>query len=224
VTVRVAALLARIDALTVRQRVLLLAAGVLVLYALWQVLLMDPLLAAQARAGSGIEARRDAVAALAAQAEAITRRGLADPDAPNRALRDRHRARIAEIDARIAQTAANVIDAGQMAAVLESVLSRSRGLTVIEVRGLGARPLLEPAAEQPELAAAGARSPGAFKHGVRITFAGGYHETLAYLRALEALPWRFFWEGIEFEVQRYPEAIASITVYTLSLDRRWIGV
>lgn len=214
-------LLARVDALTLKERVLVLTAATLVLYASWQALLMDPQSARQRALLASIERQQEEIAALQAQAEAVVRRSQADPDVPNRALRERYTRRLTELDARLAETAADVIAPERVAEVLEGVLRRSGGLLVLEVRGLGAEPLLaesEPAGEGPQLAA------GAYRHGVRISFRGGFHDTLAYLEALEALPWKFFWDRIDYRVEDYPRARASIVVYTLSLDARWIGV
>ncbi|MCI0590119.1 MAG: MSHA biogenesis protein MshJ, partial [Gammaproteobacteria bacterium] len=64
----------------------------------------------------------------------------------------------------------------------------------------------------------------AYMHGLRMEFEGGYLDTLDYLRKLEALPWAFFWDSVDFKVEKYPKALGSITVYTLSLDANWIGV
>ncbi|MCC7412167.1 MAG: hypothetical protein IT495_11135 [Gammaproteobacteria bacterium] len=226
------AALARIDALTLKERALVLGACVLVVFALWQYLLMDPQALVQADLRSALERRRADIATLQEQAEAIVRRSQLDPDAPNRALRDRYRQRIEALDADIAASAANLIAPERVAEVLETVLRRSGGLAVLAVEGLGSEPLLEtPAASGSAKPAAGGAPgrpagglAGAYKHGVRITFSGNFADTLAYLRDLEALPWSFFWEGIEFRVEDYPRAVASIVVYTLSLDRRWIGV
>ena len=68
----------------------------------------------------------------------------------------------------------------------------------------------------------GART--AYRHGFRIRFVGSYLKTIDYLHALEALPWRFFWDAVEIDVKDHPEAEGSIVVYTLSLDRSWIDV
>ena len=42
--------------------------------------------------------------------------------------------------------------------------------------------------------------------------------------AFESLSWKIFWDDIKFEVDEYPNAIITITVHTISLDKGWIGV
>lgn len=227
------ALLVRLDALSVKERLLVIAAAALVLVLAWQRLLIDPLAVRQRGQRAEIVQQEQAIAALERQAAAIRARAEVDLDAPVRARRRELRERITAVDERIAELAANLVAPAEMATVLERVLRGSADLELLEVRGLGASPLLPPPA--PAAGGAGgaqvqargqdeAAPVRAFKHGVRLSFRGGYLETLAYLRALETLPWRFLWEGFELQVQDYPAATASIVVYTLSLDRRWLGV
>jgi MSHA biogenesis protein MshJ len=44
------------------------------------------------------------------------------------------------------------------------------------------------------------------------------------LRELETLPWRPFWAGMTLDTEKYPVARATITLYTLSFDEKWIGI
>jgi len=66
--------------------------------------------------------------------------------------------------------------------------------------------------------------PEIYKHGMRIVFEGDYFKTLKYLQALETMPWRLYWDNVEYHVTEYPKASVAITVHTLSLDEGWIGV
>ena len=109
-----------------------------------------------------------------------------------------------------------------MPQVLQRVLEKTRGLEFVSLQGLGAQPLLDPAKKTAASAKNGART--AYRHGFRIRFLGSYLDTISYLHALEALPWRFFWDAVEIDVKDHPTADSSVVVYTLSLDRSWIGV
>jgi MSHA biogenesis protein MshJ len=40
--------------------------------------------------------------------------------------------------------------------------------------------------------------------------------------ALEAMPTQLFWGRAELQVEEYPDARLTLTLYTLSLDRKWI--
>jgi MSHA biogenesis protein MshJ len=59
---------------------------------------------------------------------------------------------------------------------------------------------------------------------VHIVVSGTYLQAVAYLRDLEKLPRKVFWDELEIVVGDYPQAEISLTVYTLSHRKGWIGV
>ena len=65
---------------------------------------------------------------------------------------------------------------------------------------------------------------GVFKHSVFVSLAGEYFDVLSYLQALERLPWKFYWEAIDYQVTDYPRAKVVIEVYTLSTEAGILGV
>lgn len=211
-------LAARIDALALKERALMLLAVVLVLVMAWDRLLMQPLDAEERRLSAEIGERQRQVAALQAQAETIVQSHGRDPDAATRMRLEQLQAELAEVKAGMAEAARQLVAPEAMARLLETVLIRTRGLSLVALQGLGASPLLPVDDSSP------APQVGAWKHGLRLEFEGGYLEALDYLRSLEALPWGFFWNSFELQVDDYPRTRAAITVFTLSLDPSWIGV
>ena len=149
------------------------------------------------------------------------------------ANRQRREEMLAELDqARnaILQATSNLVAPGKMPELLRSVLSRVNGLQLIKLEGLGKTPLIETTADEdgkagPEVTAGEDADSFdmAYKHGMKIVFEGDYFTTLDYIRKLETLEWRFFWDSIEFSVENYPRTISSVTLYTLSIDENWIG-
>lgn len=53
------------------------------------------------------------------------------------------------------------------------------------------------------------------RYELELQLEGGYLETLDYLRALEALPWKFFWTGINFATTEHPKGNVELEIYTL---------
>jgi MSHA biogenesis protein MshJ len=43
-----------------------------------------------------------------------------------------------------------------------------------------------------------------------------------YMTALEGLPTQLFWGGAKLEVEDYPSSRLTLTMYTLSLDPKWL--
>jgi MSHA biogenesis protein MshJ len=88
--------------------------------------------------------------------------------------------------------------------------------------------LIEKAAGGPAPATAAtpavAPKPGSllYRHGVEITVRGNYLDMIDYMTALESLPTQLFWGGAKLEVEDYPTARLTLTMYTLSLDQKWL--
>ncbi len=102
-----------------------------------------------------------------------------------------------------------------MAVALSDILNQNKQLTLTKLDTLPVTTLLK--SKQTQL------NP-IYKHGLAITFSGTYLDTLNYLKALEALPWHFIWESIDYRVKDYPTAETTITAYTLSFKENWLGI
>jgi len=72
--------------------------------------------------------------------------------------------------------------------------------------------------------AAPAQAPLLYRHGVQLVVEGGYQDMIDYLQALEHMPTRLFWGGASLDAQKYPKARLTLTLYTLSLDQKWIAL
>jgi MSHA biogenesis protein MshJ len=222
---RLTAIAERLDGLEPKERVLLLIATCLVVLLVWRSVGLQRLALHEQSLLSQTAQQQARLAEIEAEAARIVEAARHDPNDTLRAQIAAAESSTATFAAEIRERAGELIEPQQMAAILQSVLEQTRGLEFVSLEGLGAEPLLAPrdAAKDGVPLAEGAETQ-AFRHGFRVRFNASYLDTLAYLRALEALPWRFFWEAVELEVTAHPQARASVVVYTLSLDRRWIGV
>jgi MSHA biogenesis protein MshJ len=220
---QLATLIERLDALSLKERVLVLGALLLVLGMVWDRMLFEPLWRHQLAARTSVGQIKQELTAMEAEGEAVLVAAKRDPDAPVRAEIEHTRAAIAELEKTIKDKAGKLVPPDQMPKVLESVLTKFEGLEFVGLEGLGAEPLVTEAAQDGHAPAADLQK-GAFRHGLRLRFAGSYLDTLEYLRALEKLPWGFFWESVDLRIGDYPRAEGSVVVYTLSLDRGWIGI
>ncbi len=205
----------RFDALTLRERALVALGVLAVLISAWRVFAFAPLDARSTQLRRQLDSTHARIAALDAQAESLVQRQGADPDAGPRARLRALQTQLTEVDGALRERMRGLIDPVQMAAVLEQVLTRKTDLRLVQVHSKPAQPLLS--------AAKGAE-PGAWRHTVVLELRGSYLDTVRYLRALQALPWDFYWDGVSLQVERYPQATITITVHTLSLQKGWIGV
>ncbi|MCP4995217.1 MAG: hypothetical protein GY934_15775 [Gammaproteobacteria bacterium] len=118
-----------------------------------------------------------------------------------------------------------LVEPQQMASLLEAFLIRNGSLQLVTLETLETTALISPE-ESETVKQQGMEKPlvNLYRHAFIIEFDGDYFATLEYLRALEMLPRKFFWEGVTFRVEAYPRARVRLQLYTLSLVEGWIGV
>ena len=109
----------------------------------------------------------------------------------------------------------------ELGLLVEELLLQEPKLTLIRLQTLDAKPLLD---ADGMLQSADLMAAALHRHDFAIEFAGDYMATLRYLQALEALPWRFFWDSVSYEVEDYPRSLVRLRLHTLSLSEDWIGV
>lgn len=61
-----------------------------------------------------------------------------------------------------------------------------------------------------------------YRHGVEMVLQGAYPDMVLYMEALERLPVQLFWGKAQLDAQNYPDAKLTLTLYTLSLDDKWL--
>lgn len=123
-------------------------------------------------------------------------------------LTQRSQALSAELD----QIIGGLVSPGKMAELLEQVLVNSSKLKLLSLESLPAERLLE-----------GKKKTGYFVHPVRIVLTGSYFDISEYLAALEQLSVKYYWRTFEYQVEEYPTARLTLTVYTLGSSEGFIG-
>jgi len=234
---QIKALVNRIDSLSIRERGLILAGVIFMLFTVWDNFFMQVQTIEEKRIIAELQMKQAEQTALNARLQRLLTEDRGDPDEANRQRLAELKSQLEEIETSVEDSAVHLVSPKNMAVILQTILDRSRGLELIGIRGLGASPLLGAAArrqpaqgteegdvENNAVRADAGELDNAFRHGLAITFEGDYLSTLAYMRELESLEWRFFWDNLEYEVIEYPRGLITFTLYTISLDKDWIGV
>ena len=216
-----------IDAMALRERVMFFGAVALVLVTLLQVFLLNPVLSRRNQLAAQIAQQEDETNAIQAQIQALVRPNVPDQDALNRDKITRLRGQIAQLDRQLEEQQKQFVPPEKMAAMLEKMIARNPKLQLLSLRNLpstglssGARALTGDA--QGRAKAAGTRE--VFRHTVEISIKGSYFDLLDYLAALERMPQRVFWEGLDLSVAEYPQSVLKLTIYTLSPEKSWLTV
>ena len=228
-------LLARIDARSVRERLLVAAVTLAILFLGVDLLLIEPAtraLESERAALAQLEQERLALEPQLAQLEAAL---AVDPDAENRRLQQQLQAELQGVDAELEQRFGQLIGPEAMSRVLQDLLQKNARLTLLRIESEPATPVAGQGAEEAKAASGDARDAGGeaeletrvpllYRHAVQIEFEGDYLSALAYLKAVEGLPWRFYWDRIEILTVKYPTATIRARLFTLSVHEGWIGV
>ncbi|MNL80209.1 hypothetical protein D3C87_2070030 [compost metagenome] len=57
---------------------------------------------------------------------------------------------------------------------------------------------------------------------MEVVLQGGYLDMLDYMESLENAPQQLFWGRAQLDARNYPTASLTLTLYTLSLDEKWM--
>ena len=205
----------RIDALTLRERVLIFIAAALVLIAVAHLGFISPLLGKNKRLSREVAQKQTELAVVQAQLQSMARSGQVRPDDANRARLEGLKRRLAQLDARIEGAASRFTPPQRMREVLQQILARNPRLHLIGLKSLPVQ----------RFAAAGAGAPRPiYRHALELSVSGAYLDLYAYLRQLENLPTRLYWAKADLAAGDYPKVVLKLTVYTLSFDPSWMSV
>jgi MSHA biogenesis protein MshJ len=205
---------ARFDALSLRERVMVSAAAMVALLALVYTLMIEPEVAKQQRAAAAMLQKQSEMRALDAQVQALLAARAGDPDRARRERLAQLTGQLKELEARIGAEERRFTAPSQMRSVIEGVLGRARGVSLVEMKTLAVS-TISPKESKERLI---------YRHGLELTVAGSYLDLLAYVRDLEALPTQLYWGALNVDASQYPKVLMKVTVYTLSLDRAWLNV
>ncbi len=213
--------LARFDALAPREQVAVSGLLLVALITVFYLFLLEPQMLKIKTLNEQRDSLQMQMRAGEQQISLLQKRLTQDPDAANRELLKRLQTRKQQIDEQLQARMQGLVAPAQMAQVLESVLTRSTRLKLEKLNNLPVRPLIEDEAGENETAPA---DIGVYRHGLQIEFRGSYLQMLDYLRLLKTLPWNFYWDSLEINMDRYPQAQIVMTIHTLSFRSGWIGV
>lgn len=154
----------------------------------------------------------------------------ADINLPVRNRINSLRASKLNIESQLKDKVADMIDPVTMRQVLHLIFTQQQGLKLVEVKNQKASEitvkerLVEESESGQKTEIIQERGLGMFIHPVTLEFEGEYAEVLKFVTNLEALPWKFYWHAMEYEVVRYPKATITLNISTLSDKKNVLGI
>lgn len=214
----------RVEAYSLRERALLLLCVIAVVIGLWQWLFELP----EEQRRDQIEQQRAAVA-NDMQAQQAQLAALVSTESDGGAARELERLQgtLAELDESLASLSQGLVSADKLPQILQEVLISTTELRLRRVRTLPVEELpLSGSTDRDDVDGAepGDTETGVYRHSVELEVSGDYFEVLGFLRRLESLSWRFYWDRLDYEVVDYPLGDIRLRVYTLSAEEGLLGV
>ncbi|MDP1652915.1 MAG: type II secretion system protein GspM [Rhodocyclaceae bacterium] len=220
----------RFAALQKREKTLIAAAVAVAIlfggYTLW----VEPGQQQTDRLKKTLEQQQADLAQLQTQVAALVVRD-SDPDSGNRSALQQLRNELVAMEREIKAFDGTLVAPKQAPALLQTLLARHRGLSLVSLTTLPPQPLIElPAAKAEKDGTRPAEKtppmPGGniYKHGIEIKLAGSYADLVAYVAELQASPQKMLWGGMKLTVKQHPVSELTLTIYTLSLDSTWLVV
>jgi MSHA biogenesis protein MshJ len=245
---------ARIDALSLRERVLLFAAAAALIVFTAYFAALGPLFMRYAALRAQVGQQQNNLVGFDGEIAQKITEYQRDPDAATRAKLAAVLAESAQLGDSLRAMQKGLVPPERMAPLIDTILRANGRLKLVSMRTLPVSSLNEPpkgdkpdakpeavpqlaaaksaAAVQAVVAAAAAAKPQPgilpkpgsllYRHGVEITVRGNYLDMIDYMNALESLPTQLFWGGAHLEVEDYPSTRLTLTLYTLSLDQKWL--
>lgn len=248
---RMAQLRHAFDARPRRARLLMIGAGIAVVWMLADNLWLTPAY----KRWSAVEARRNAAVAAVKQLNSDFQQQGADARSAEQQLRAdvvQLRKRVGDGDAALRTFGASLVSAPEMIPMLGHLLTQVGGLRLRSMQSLGrvevgaAMPGPGPvAASAPAVSVAvkpsaatpvptpnstsdapsdPGRTAALYRHGVDLTIEGSYKDVVTYLLAVETMPQHILWGGLQLKVEQHPKVVVTLRLYTLSQDRNWLEI
>jgi MSHA biogenesis protein MshJ len=241
----------RLDAMTLRERAMVFVAVTGSLLFLIYTIAVEPMLTRQTALRAEIMQQQNQIGGIDLEIAAKAQGFVVDPDAQAHAQLKQARAEVERISSGLLAVQKGLVAPDRIAPLLEHLLNGNGKLKLVSMKSLpvagmndaasaGAAPVATANAPAPSAAPAPAAAPATapaaavappptakprellYRHGVEIVVQGGYLDMIAYMQALEALPVQLFWGAARLDAQQYPDARLTLTLYTLSLDEKWM--
>ena len=218
--------IAKFDALSARERVLILVTVVVAILLPVFTYLIEPAQKEQIALKTQAAKLKASNANKVLDIQTLTMSKTKDPNEALRTQLKRREQQLKVLNARLKKRSSSLVSASEMLIRLEQVLSEHRGLRLITLdKAEPTRFVVESDPDSKEQDDKTADiDTGLYRHDMTLVLEGGFFDVLNYLEALEQLPQGFFWDSIDYQVDEYPKAKASIKVHTLSAEQGWLGV
>lgn len=220
---------ARVDAMSRRERLMILGTLLVLSIFVLYTLLIEPLSLKKRMAVDMIQENTQQLAMLQQDIATLRKTSKVDPHAELKSRLQAVKKRLESVDNRLEAIQERMVNPEKMPQLLESLLRKHAQLRLVSLHTLPVSDLMEMLRE----AEGSSGTPREallhdeiriFRHGAEITVEGNYLDLLDYVTALEGLQWKLIWGQLALSAERPGPAMLTFTVYTLSTDKTWLSI
>ena len=205
----------RIDALSLRERVLIFLAAAAVMVGGLFNSLIAPVMAERTKNVSIIQTQLEQIGVWNSELESLARQKASDPTGAGKSERlSAARLQLEQLERELVQRRQQLVPPERMNRLLHSILSGQAGLKLSQFETVEAS-LVEGSGLQGGAAM--------YRHGVDLVVTGSYADVVAYLARLEKVPERIFWGNLEMTAE-YPVTTLKMSLFTYSLEKSWLSL
>lgn len=227
----------RFDGMVVRERLLLFGSCVAGIYLLFDTLLIMPASSDAARLTEEIAAIEVNIERISSEKEVFERVAQRDPDAALKRERLKLQGKLLQLESDLDALSLRLVASENLPDILKAVSELAKTTKIISLKTHPAE-MIDIGGRKVEVTSlakaaqyytngnnneASVPSEQVFRHAISLRIEGRYFDVVEYLKALEELKWRFYWEGLDYKVSQYPLATVDIELYTLSTDEGMLG-
>jgi len=207
----------RLDAMSLRERVLIFLAVAAVMIAVADTALFDPILRRQKASSQRIQQQEDEIRTMQLQVQAYAQARTGYSANAKRQRLEQRKLELATLDRELAARQSALVPPERMAKMLYEIVKRNPDIELVSLRSLPATGLT-----QSIMAVLGPGGLALYRHGIEIAVSGSYLKMLTYVGQLERLPAKIMWGNMELQAGAYPVVTLKITFYTLSPEKTWL--
>ncbi|SET64322.1 type II secretion system protein GspM [Thalassotalea agarivorans] len=213
--------------LSPREQILILCSGLFVVFFLVFNTMISPSMDAidehESQISSLTTKKSQTVKSIAVLSEGIKK----DPNEAIRTQIEQYKSQLTDVDKDLLSLTNELIGPVQMRQALVNMLKQTNGVKLTKFEQLPTQVLVSPSKEKVTEDGEEVTVKSdlyLYKHSIRITLSGRYFEIRNYIKSLEKMEWKFFWQAFDYKVTEYPTGELIIEMYSLSTKKEFIGV
>jgi MSHA biogenesis protein MshJ len=223
-------LLVKYQALNTRERWVVFFAGIVVIYGIFNVLLLAPALEKQQRLQAEVVQSQSEITEIQQQVSMLAQTPIEDVDTQNKSKIVKLSAKVDAQKAQLSMLNQTLVSPERMLDLLKSLIRNDEEILLVSMKTLPAENFLNQSKQESEQVANASKQdadmqlPVIYRHGLELTLSGKYMALMRYTEALEKLSQQVLWDKAVLKTKEYPVNELTITVYTLSLDKTWLSI